>query len=79
MLVTISFEGSIALPVEELDAVLGDAAQAVQDAIGRTGAVVISATADHVDDDGDRDLSLDELAEREQADADRYWPNPEDA
>lgn len=78
---TISFEGSITLPLEELDAALGDAAQAVQNAIGHTGALVVSAETDHTDDDdgANDDLSLDELAEREQAEADRYWPDDEAA
>lgn len=75
-MVSISFEGAITLPIEELDALLGDAVQAVQNAIGRTGAYVVSAYTDHVDD-GD-DISLDELADREEAAADRRWPNPED-
>lgn len=70
-MVTITFEGSITLPVEELDAVLGDAVQAVQSAIGHTGIAVVSADTSHVDD-GD-DLSFDALAERELAEERERW------
>lgn len=61
--VSIDFTAALVVSLEDLDAVEGDAVEAIQREIGHTGVVVMSATADHIEAEEAEEELADALGE----------------